>query len=49
MTMELYGDYSVWQYSVPTFISFLNLKIFNTDHALPTDSKNFDRHHFILT
>ena len=29
-------------YSVPTFISILNLKIFNIDHALLTNSKKFN-------
>ena len=33
-------------YSVSTFISFLNVKIFNTNHALLTNSKKLDRHHF---
>ena len=45
MAMELNGD----RYSFNTFISFLNLNIFNTDHAILTNSKKLDRHNFILT
>ena len=37
------------RYSVPTFISFFNLKILNTGHAFVTNLKKRDRDHFILT
>ena len=47
--LGLNGDYSVWRVQCPHLHTILQSQDFNTDHALLTNSKKLNRHHFILT